>query len=92
MPVKSIDVPDVDATAVDNVLTDIVAVAACMVMVFDPATAGADNVTVPDVSPEMTTELMVFLYRITQRLPLGMVTVVDAVIAVLETVCDGVTV
>jgi hypothetical protein len=57
-PVKSIEVPDVDATAVDNVLTELVAVAASKVNVFDPATAGAATVTVPLVSPDMTSELM----------------------------------
>ena len=62
-PVKSMLVPDVDATAVANVLTDIVAVAACKVIVLDPATAGAANVTVPDVSPEMTSELIYFLLQ-----------------------------
>ena len=56
--VKSIEVPDVDATAVANVLTDIVAVAACKVIVLVPATAGAASVTCPDVSPVKTSELM----------------------------------
>ena len=51
-------VPDVDATAVANVLTELVAVAASKVSVFDPATAGAATVTVPLVSPDMTSELM----------------------------------
>jgi len=58
MLVKSIEVPDVDATAVANVLTDIVAVAACKVIVLVPATAGAASVTCPDVSPVKTSELM----------------------------------
>jgi hypothetical protein len=73
-PVKSIEVPEVDATAVANVLTELVAVAACSVIVFDPATAGAANVTVPLVSPEMTTDDIFFLYRTTQREPDGRVT------------------
>ena len=72
--VKSMLVPDVDATAVANVLTDIVAVAACKVIVLDPATAGAANVTVPDVSPEITTDDIYFLYKTTQRAPVGTVT------------------
>ena len=67
-------VPDVDATAVDNVLTELVAVAACKVSVFDPATAGAETVTVPLVSPEMTSELMCNPYAMTQREPDGTVT------------------
>jgi hypothetical protein len=58
MLVKSMLVPEVDATAVANVLTELVAVAACKVSVFDPATAGAAKVTVPLVSPDMTSELM----------------------------------
>ena len=91
-PVKSIEVPDVDATAVANVLTELVAVAASKVSVFVPATAGAASVTAPDVSPDMTSELIYFLYKITQRLPLGIVTAVDVVIAVLETVCETETV
>lgn len=58
IPVNVMLVPDVDATAVANVLTDIVAVAACKVIVLVPATAGAASVTCPDVSPDMTSELM----------------------------------
>ena len=51
-------VPLVDATAVANVLTELVAVAACKVMVLVPATAGAASVTCPLVSPVKTSELM----------------------------------
>lgn len=72
--VKSIDVPDVEATAVDNVLTELVAVAASKVSVFDPATAGAAMLTVPLVSPEITTDDIYFLYKTTQRAPVGTVT------------------
>ena len=67
-------VPLVEATDVDNVLTELVAVAASKVNVFDPATAGADTVTAPLVSPEMTTDDIFFLYRTTQRAPVGIVT------------------
>jgi hypothetical protein len=56
--VKSIEVPEVDATEVAKTLTELVAVAACKVSVLDPATAGAAKVTVPLVSPDMTSELM----------------------------------
>ena len=72
--VKSIFPPLVLATAVDNVLTELVAVAASKVSVFDPATAGAAMLTVPLVSPEITTDDMVFLYKTTQREPDGTVT------------------
>ena len=72
--VKSIEVPDVEATAVPNVLTELVAVAACKVSVFDPATAGAATVIVPLVSPDMTTDDINFLYKTTQRAPEGTVT------------------
>jgi len=67
--VKSTEVPDVVATAVDNVLTELVAVAASKVSVFDPATAGAAMLTVPLVSPEITTDDIFFLYKTTQREP-----------------------
>ena len=73
-PVKSIEVPEVVATAVPNVLTELVAVAASKVNVFDPAIAGAAILTVPLVSPEMTTEDIFFLYKTTQRAPVGTVT------------------
>jgi len=36
---------------------------------------GADTVIAPLVSPEITTDDIYFLYRTTQRAPLGMVTV-----------------
>lgn len=42
------------------------------------ATVGADSVIVPLVSPEMTTELIYFLYKTTQREPEGKVTVIPA--------------
>jgi hypothetical protein len=61
MLTKSIEVPDVDATAVLNVLTELVAVAACSVSVFVPATAGAAIVTCPDVSPVKTSEAISIL-------------------------------
>ena len=44
------------------------------VSVFDPATVGAARVTCPDVSPEITTDDMIFLYKTTQREPDGTVT------------------
>ena len=72
--VKSTLVP-LAVTAVANVLTELVAVAACKVSVFDPATAGAATVTVPLVSPDMTTDDIDFLYKTTQRAPEGTVTV-----------------
>ena len=59
--VKSIEVPDVDATAVPKTLTELVAVAASKVSVFVPATAGAASVTAPLVSPDITSELILFL-------------------------------
>lgn len=74
MDVKSIDVPDVDGTAVASVLIELVAVAAWMVNVLEPATAGTDNDTVPLVSPDRTSELINFLYKTTQREPEGKVT------------------
>jgi hypothetical protein len=49
-------------------------VAAGNVNVFDPATAGAASVTCPLVSPVKTSELMIFLYKTTQREPVGTVT------------------
>jgi hypothetical protein len=67
-------VPDVDATAVPNVLTELVAVAASNVKVLVPATRGADTVIAPLVSPEIITDDIYSLYRTTQRAPLGMVT------------------
>jgi hypothetical protein len=60
IPVKSILVPDVEACAVINVFNDIVPVPAWTDTVFVPATAGADIVTVPDVSPDKTSELISF--------------------------------
>ena len=58
-------------TAVD---TSAFPVAAGNVIVFDPATAGAASVTCPLVSPVKTSELMIFLYKTTQREPVGTVT------------------
>jgi len=49
-------------------------VVAGKVSVVVPATAGADIVTAPLVSPEITTDDIYFLYRTTQRLPLDTVT------------------
>ena len=72
--VKSMLVPLVDVTAVDNVFMELVAVPACKVSVLDPATAGAATVTVPLVSPEITTDDIYFLYKTTQRAPVGTVT------------------
>ena len=85
---KSIEVPDVDATAVANVLTELVAVAASKVSVFVPATAGADTVIAPLVSPEIITDDIFFLYKTTQREPEGTVTVTVVEIAPLMAVCD----
>lgn len=58
--VKSIDVPDVDATAVPDTIGANVPVVATNVCVLLPETAGADTVIVPDVSPERTTEAMIY--------------------------------
>ena len=55
MLVKSIDVPDVDATAVPAISGANVPVAATSVCVLVPATAGAANVIPPDVYPCTTT-------------------------------------
>jgi hypothetical protein len=55
-------VPDA-AVGEPDTLTELVAVAASKVSVLDPATAGAANVTVPDVSPDMTSELIYFLLQ-----------------------------
>ena len=68
MPVKSIDVPDVEATAVDSTLGDSVPVAAASVMVFKPAIAGASIVTVPLVSPERIS-LLIGLPNVNQTRP-----------------------
>ena len=51
MPVKSIDVPDVDATAVPLTTGARVSVTATSVCVLVPATAGASIVMLPDVDP-----------------------------------------
>jgi len=59
--VKSIEVPLVEATAVDKTLAELVAVAASKVSVFVPATAGAAIVTAPLVSPEIITDDIYFL-------------------------------
>ena len=59
-------------TAVD---TNTFPVAAGNVTVFDPATAGAASVTCPLVSPDITIDDIYFLYRTTQREPVGTVTV-----------------
>lgn len=45
------------------------------VTVTVPAIAGASSVTCPLVLPLITTELIIYPYRTTQRLPLGTVTV-----------------
>jgi hypothetical protein len=57
-PVYEMLVPDVDATGVANIFTELVAVAASKVSVFVPATAGAAIVTCPLVSPVKTSEAM----------------------------------
>jgi hypothetical protein len=75
MFVNSIEVWPAQVTAVSNLLTEFVAVAASKVSVFVPATRGADTVIAPLVSPEITTDDIFFLYRTTQRAPLGIVTV-----------------
>ena len=62
MPVKSMLVPLVDATAVPCTNGASVPVAATNVCVDEPATAGADSVTEPLVSPEITTEAMIYPY------------------------------
>jgi hypothetical protein len=55
MLVKSIDVPDVDETAVPLTIGANVPVTATKVCVFDPATAGAAKVIEPDVLPNTDT-------------------------------------
>jgi hypothetical protein len=45
------------------------------VIVLVPATAGAASVTCPLVSPDITIDDIYFLYRTTQREPVGTVTV-----------------
>jgi hypothetical protein len=60
MPVKSILVPDVLFCAVINVFNDIVPVPAWTDTVFVPEMDGTDIVTVPDVSPDKTSELIYF--------------------------------
>jgi hypothetical protein len=91
IPVKSIEVPLVDATAVASVFMEFVPVPAWMVKVLDPDTAGTDNVTVPDVSPDKTSELIYFLYKMTQREPDGTVTATVVSTAPLSAVCEGLT-
>lgn len=53
---------------------DVVAVVG-KVIVVEPAVAGADIVTEPLVSPFITTDAIIYPYKITQRLPLGIVIV-----------------
>jgi hypothetical protein len=72
--VKSIEVPEVDATAVPETIGAKVPDTATKVCVVVPDIVGAANVTEPLVSPERTTDAILFPYRITQRLPLGIVT------------------
>jgi hypothetical protein len=60
MLVKSIEVPDVDATAVPAVNGKCVPVAEPMVAVNVPATAGTVIVPEPEVSPVRTTEAILF--------------------------------
>jgi len=60
--VKSIEVPDVDATAVLSTLTDPLAVAAGKVTVLEPATVGTAKVTDPLVSPAMIKELIYYSF------------------------------
>jgi len=72
-----IDASDVVVTVVNDgeaPLTAIVPDAEGSVTVTVPATAGADRVTAPDVSPLITTELIFFPYKTTQRCPLVIVT------------------
>jgi hypothetical protein len=61
IPVKSIDVPDVEATAVPDTIGANVPVTLTSVWVVLPATAGAANVTDPLVSPERTKEAIYVL-------------------------------
>ena len=84
--VKVMAVPLVVATAVPLTIalavpaTNTVPVLAGSVIVLVPATAGAAKVIAPDVSPEITTELILFPYSTTQRLPLETVTVIPLLI------------
>lgn len=82
MPVKSIDVPDVEATAVAKVFIEFVAVPAWSVNVLVPDTAGANTVIAPLVSPEITTDDIYFLYKTTHRAPVGMVTVMPLLMVI----------
>jgi hypothetical protein len=78
--VKSMLVPLVDATEVPETtepltpFTTTVPVPAGNESVLEPATAGADNVIVPLVSPDITTDAIFIPYKTTQRLPLAIVT------------------
>ena len=60
-----------------------------MVKVLEPETAGTDSVTVPDVSPDKTSELIYFLLdqRTTQRAPVGIVTVMPLLMVIGPTEC-----
>ena len=60
---------------VDEAVVKTVPLVEGRVRVVVPATAGAEIVTAPDVSPETTIELMSFPYKIIQRCPLE--TVID---------------
>jgi hypothetical protein len=60
MLVKSMLVPDVDATAVPAANGKCVPVAEPIVAVNVPATAGTVIVPEPDVSPEITKEPIIF--------------------------------
>ena len=55
-------VPLVDATVVPLTIGANVSVTATNVCVDEPATVGADSVTEPLVSPEITTEAMIYPY------------------------------
>ena len=60
MPVKSMLVPLVEATAVPDTIGANVPVTFTSVCVVLPATAGADTVIEPDVSPERTKDAMIY--------------------------------
>ena len=62
-----------------------------MVKVLEPETAGTDSVTVPDVSPDKTSELIYFLYKMTQREPDGTVTEMVVLRAPFAADCEGLT-
>lgn len=81
MLVKSIEVPDVEATAVPLTKSPTVPLKVGKVRVVVPATAGSDSVILPLVEPNKTIDI-IFPYKITQLLPLGIVITTPALIVI----------